>query len=54
MPTDSADRICSDFSNWLNAKLRDKLPVGDAEFLRWRNLLLAEIQLDDWEGSYDR
>ena len=54
MPTDSAERICSDFSNWLNAKLRDKLPVGDAEFLRWRNLLLAEIQLDDWEGSYDR
>jgi CRISPR-associated protein Csy1 len=50
MPTDSAERISHSFANWLNAQLRDPLPMSDTEFIEWRGLLLAEIEADDWEG----
>ena len=30
------------FANWLNAQLQGKLPVGDAEALKWRRVLLAD------------
>lgn len=30
------------FANWLNAQLQGKLPVGDAEALKWQRVLLAD------------
>jgi CRISPR-associated protein Csy1 len=30
------------FANWLNAQLQGKLPVGDAEALKWQRALLAD------------
>lgn len=33
------------FANWLNAQLQGKLPVGDAEALKWQRALLAD---DSW------
>jgi CRISPR-associated protein Csy1 len=30
------------FANWLNAQLRDKLPVGDAEAREWKKVLLTD------------
>ena len=53
LPTESAERVSSSFANWLNAQLRDPLPMGDDEFVHWRGLLLEEIQADAWEGSHD-
>ncbi|MQY51288.1 type I-F CRISPR-associated protein Csy1 [Rhodocyclus gracilis] len=35
---DAVDRVAADFANWLNAQLREPLPVGDPEFLHWRKL----------------
>ena len=37
-PTDIGKR----FANWLNAQLRDKLPLGDAEAREWAKVLLAD------------
>ncbi|WP_310569539.1 type I-F CRISPR-associated protein Csy1 [Gemmatimonas sp.] len=42
--------IAHDFANWLNAQLRARLPVGDAEYLHWRKLsveILEFISLED-------
>ncbi|MFM2067098.1 MAG: hypothetical protein RLZZ584_2007 [Pseudomonadota bacterium] len=49
-PVDSAERISHGFANWLNAQLRDPLPMGDPEATEWRKRLLAEIESDNWEG----
>ena len=35
---DAADTVAADFARWVNAQLRDPLPVGDPEFLFWRKL----------------
>lgn len=35
---DIVDRVAADFANWLNAQLREPLPVGDPEFHKWRKL----------------
>lgn len=35
---DVVDQVAEDFARWLNARLRDPLPVGDQEFLHWRRL----------------
>ena len=45
---DTAKTIASGFANWLNGRLRESLPVGDPEFLRWRKLALDQINRDDW------
>jgi len=37
-PTDIGKR----FANWLNAQLRGKLPLGDAEAREWAKVLLAD------------
>lgn len=34
-------RIADKFANWLNARLRDSLPVGDPEFIHWGALALT-------------
>lgn len=51
-PTDVAERISANFANWLNAQLRNPLPMGDPEFLQWRNTMMEEIKAQEREGSY--
>ena len=52
-PTDTTERISSAFANWLNARLRDPLPMGDAEFLAWRNAMHTQIKAEEREGAYE-
>ena len=51
-PTDITERISAAFANWLNGRLRDPLPMGDPEFLAWRNAMLAQIKAEEREGAY--
>lgn len=51
-PTDTTERISAAFANWLNARLRDPLPMGDAEFLAWRNAMHTQIKAEEREGAY--
>ena len=39
---DWPDAIGKRFANWLNAQLRDKLPLGDAEAREWKKVLLTD------------
>ena len=48
-PDDVIDRLASDFANWLNAQLRDPLPMGDPEYLYWRKL--AREQIEEYAGE---
>lgn len=50
-PTDIAERISAAFANWLNGRLRDPLPMGDPEFLAWRNAMHAQIKAEEREGA---
>jgi CRISPR-associated protein Csy1 len=47
LPTDTAEQISAAFANWLNARLRDPLLMGDAEFLVWRKRMHDEIKADE-------
>ena len=47
---DAADRVASDFANWLNGQLRDPLPVGDPEFLHWRKLAREQFKQEEREA----
>lgn len=51
-PIDIPERISAAFANWLNAQLRNPLPMGDPEFLEWRNTIYEEIKAQEREGSY--
>lgn len=53
LPTDNAERMSALFANWLNTQLRDPLPMGDPEFLEWRNRMYEEIKAEEREGRYD-
>jgi CRISPR-associated protein Csy1 len=53
LPTDNAERMSALFANWLNAQLRDPLPMGDSEFLEWRNRMYEEIKAEEREGRHD-
>lgn len=48
---DAADRVASDFANWLNGQLRDPLPVGDPEFLHWRKLAREQFKQEEREAA---
>lgn len=48
-PHDIIERLASDFANWLNAQLRDPLPMGDPEYLYWRKL--AREQIEEYAGE---
>ncbi len=48
-PDDVIERLASDFANWLNAQLRDPLPMGDPEYLYWRKL--AREQIEEYAGE---
>lgn len=52
-PTDTAERVSALFANWLNAQLRDPLPMGDPEFLEWRNRMYEQIKAEEREGRHD-
>jgi CRISPR-associated protein Csy1 len=46
------------FANWLNAQLKGKLPVGDAEAREWKKVLLTDEdgfaqQLNEWRKQLD-
>ena len=41
---DTADAIAADFARWVNAQLRNPLPVGDSEFAEWRKQAQAQLQ----------
>lgn len=51
-PTDIPERISAAFANWFNAQLRPPLPMGDPEFLAWRNTMMEEIKAQEREGMY--
>ncbi|MBN9133500.1 MAG: type I-F CRISPR-associated protein Csy1 [Nitrosospira multiformis] len=53
LPADNAERTSALFANWLNAQLRDPLPMGDPEFLEWRNRMYEEIKAEEREGRHD-
>ena len=50
---DSADEVSESFASWLNARLRDPLPMGDPEYLHWRKLARAQLDAHNWEGDHD-
>jgi CRISPR-associated protein Csy1 len=52
-PSDTSERISALFANWLNAQLRDPLPMDDATFLHWRELMLEQIKEEQREGRRD-
>lgn len=41
--------VAGEFANWLNAQLRDPLPLGDAEYLHWRRQALQALRDLEWE-----
>jgi len=53
IPNDTAERISALFANWLNSQLRDPLPMGDTEYLEWRNRMYEQLKADEREGRYD-
>ncbi|MES2880460.1 MAG: type I-F CRISPR-associated protein Csy1 [Pseudomonadota bacterium] len=53
LPTDTAEQVSALFANWLNAQLRDPLPMGDPEFLEWRNQMYEQIKAEEREGRHD-
>ena len=51
LPTDTDERISTGFANWLNAQLRDPLPMGDPEFLEWRKRMHEKIKAQEREAA---
>ena len=39
---DWPEKVGEQFARWLNARLRGRLPVGDAEFREWKKVLLTD------------
>ena len=52
IPTDTAEKISALFANWLNAQLRDPLPMDDVTFFEWRNQMHEQIKNEIREGLY--
>lgn len=53
LPADTAKLVSSMFANWLNAELRDPLPMGDQEYLEWRNRMYEQIKAEEREGRHE-
>ena len=45
---DTLNAVAEDVARWLNAQLRDPLPLGDPEFVHWRKLVQGELAQDAW------
>lgn len=52
MNDEAAERIAAGFANWLNARLRKPLPMGDPEYQHWRKLALEQVE-DDFREAHD-
>ena len=50
-PNDTPENISALFANWLNAQLRDPLPMGDPEYLEWRNQMHEQIKAEEREAQ---
>jgi CRISPR-associated protein Csy1 len=48
---DAADAVAGDFARWVNAQLRNPLPVGDDEFGVWRKLARAQLEAFEREAA---
>jgi len=48
---DLIDSLASDFANWLNHQLREPLPMGDPEYLHWRQLARELFKEAEREGA---
>jgi CRISPR-associated protein Csy1 len=53
LPTGTAEGVSMNFANWLNAQLRDPLPMGDPEFMHWRELMLEQLKEEAREARHD-
>lgn len=53
LPTDTEEQVCMLFANWLNAQLRDPLPMDDDTFEHWRKMIEEQIKLEQREGRHD-
>jgi CRISPR-associated protein Csy1 len=53
LPTETLENVSRNFANWLNALLRDPLPMGDPEFMHWRELMLEQLKEEEREGRHD-
>lgn len=51
LTTDTAERVSALFANWLNAQLRDPLPMGDPEYLEWRGQIFEQIKTEEREAQ---
>ena len=49
LPADTHERISEMFANWLNAQLRDPLPMGDPEYRDWRDMMNEQIKAEERE-----
>lgn len=48
---DLIDSLATDFANWLNHQLREPLPMGDPEYLHWRQLARELFKEAEREGA---
>jgi CRISPR-associated protein Csy1 len=53
LPNDTIEHVSRNFANWLNHQLRDPLPMGDPEFMHWRELMLEQLKEEEREGRHD-
>ncbi|MEO8120394.1 MAG: type I-F CRISPR-associated protein Csy1, partial [Rhodoferax sp.] len=51
LPTDTDERVSALFANWFNAQLRDPLPMGDPEYLEWRDQMHEQIKAEEREAQ---
>jgi CRISPR-associated protein Csy1 len=48
---DAITELAAEFSRWLNKKLGDPLPMGDAEYEYWRKLARRRLKEFAWEAA---
>jgi CRISPR-associated protein Csy1 len=51
IPLDLIDELAQDFANWLNHELRTPLPMGDDEYLQWRQQARELFKAMEREGA---
>ncbi|WP_240905988.1 type I-F CRISPR-associated protein Csy1 [Thiorhodococcus mannitoliphagus] len=53
-PDGAIDLVVGDFAHWLNARLREPLPMGDPEYLCWRKLAREQLKDFAWETAHEQ
>lgn len=51
---ETMSQLAADFAHWLNAHLREPLPMGDAEFLHWRRQARELFEQSQREGNHEQ